>query len=68
MVKSIKFKDDVYLDTNSIMHNHKILKDIIYPVGSIYLSVTSINPSTYFGGTWVQLKDRFLIGVGDIKQ
>lgn len=65
MAKSIKFKDDVYLDTNSIMHNRKILKDIIYPVGSIYLSVNSTNPSTYFGGTWVQLKDRFLIGVGN---
>lgn len=37
----------------------------IYPIGSIYMSVNSINPSTLFGGTWEQIKDRFLLACGD---
>lgn len=37
----------------------------VYPVGSIYMSVVSTDPGTLFGGTWEQLKDRFLLGAGD---
>lgn len=37
----------------------------VYPVGSIYMSVNSANPGSLFGGTWEQLKDRFLLGAGD---
>lgn len=36
-----------------------------YPVGSIYMSVNSTSPAQLFGGTWTQLKDRFLLGAGD---
>ena len=36
----------------------------LYPVGSIYISVNATNPATLFGGTWEQIKGRFLIGVG----
>lgn len=37
----------------------------IYPIGSIYMSVNSTSPAALFGGTWEQLKDRFLLGAGD---
>ncbi|MCX4364189.1 MAG: hypothetical protein OSJ70_00250 [Bacilli bacterium] len=36
----------------------------VYPIGSIYMSVSATNPSTLFGGAWEQLKDRFLLASG----
>ena len=41
----------------------KRLLDLIYPVGSIYLSVNSASPDTLFGGTWEQIQGRFLFGM-----
>lgn len=42
------------------------LVDMLYPVGSIYMSVNRVDPSVLFGGTWEQLKDRFLLGAGGL--
>lgn len=36
-----------------------------YPVGSIYMSMSSTSPAELFGGTWEALKDRFLVGAGN---
>lgn len=36
----------------------------IYPVGSIYMNVTNVNPTTLFGGTWQQIQDSFLLACG----
>ncbi len=44
------------------------LLKIIYPVGSVYMSVNSTNPKYLFGGTWVQLKNKFLLGAGSTYQ
>lgn len=41
--------------------------EMVYPVGSIYISVNSINPNSLFGfGTWEQIKDKFLLAAGDV--
>lgn len=40
--------------------------DLIYPIGSIYLSTSEVSPATLFGvGTWERIKDRFLLSAGD---
>lgn len=40
------------------------LLDKTYPVGAIYVSTQYISPASIFGGTWVRLYDRFLVGGG----
>ena len=36
----------------------------VYPVGAIYMSVNSTNPSTLFGGTWERIQDKFILASG----
>ena len=38
--------------------------NLIYPVGSIYMSANAINPSILFGGTWEQIENKFLLAAG----
>ena len=37
----------------------------LYPVGSVYISFNSADPSALFGGAWTRLKDTFLLANGD---
>lgn len=39
--------------------------DLIYPIGSIYLSLNDINPNKLFGGTWERIKGKTLVGVDE---
>lgn len=43
----------------------KALLDIVWPVGSVYLSAAETSPQTLFGGTWEQIKGRFLLAADD---
>lgn len=47
------------------MSNFVNLLDIIYPVGSMYFSISDISPVDSVGGTWEQIKDTVLAASGD---
>lgn len=55
-------KEDLETQVKELDDN---LFDKIYPVGSIYMSMNSADPSTLFGGEWERLKDTFLLASGD---
>lgn len=63
---------DTALANNEINENEiymtpyqESIVDLIYPVGSIYMSVNNVNPSTFLEGTtWEQIQDRFLLAAG----
>lgn len=50
------------LGTDLINAVKEIILETSYPIGSIYMSVNSTNPSTLIGGTWEKIEGRFLLG------
>lgn len=51
--KKVQIKMDTEIEGNFRL-NSKTIFDLVYPVGSIYMSINSTNPANFFGGTWVQ--------------
>lgn len=41
------------------------LLQMIYPVGSIYMSTNNVSPATFIGGTWTLIQGKFLLAAGD---
>ncbi|EAX85412.1 hypothetical protein TVAG_156290 [Trichomonas vaginalis G3] len=68
--------DTLTSNDNSIMHLRQelnvlkqILPNLIYPVGSIYVSMNSTRPEVVLGfGTWTQIVDRFLYCANSSKE
>lgn len=40
------------IDAGNLMQSIGMVRDVLYPVGSIYLSTTAANPGVLMGGTW----------------
>ena len=55
-------KNDFNVNGTLKVNNTNIF-DLIYPVGSIYMSVNSTSPEVLFGGTWEQIQGKFLLGM-----
>ena len=51
---------NAYFETN-VFAGGQTLVDLIYPVGSVYISFNNkADPSKLFGGTWERIRNRFL--------
>lgn len=48
------------------MSNYVNLLDIIYPIGSIYITMSSASPAGIIGGSWNRIQDKFLYATDNI--
>jgi hypothetical protein len=56
-----RFATEEYVQEECSLAN---ILQAVYPVGSIYISMSNISPASLFGGTWEQIEDKFLLGAG----
>lgn len=65
--KANTIKDDTSINSpgsNIYKSIKNILLDSVYPVGSIYISVNSVSPQNFLGGTWKEFaRGRTIVGV-----
>lgn len=75
LASKVKFKHDdqshltgVSFPATGENYNVEVTKttlfDMVYPVGSIYMSANAVDPATLFGGTWEHIENKFLLGAG----
>ena len=55
---------EVALPLEFVDEGKSSILDLIYPVGSIYMSTNNVSPQTFFGGVWQPIEDTFLLSAG----
>ena len=68
-VDKIEYDSNTYVlqDNTSGYYTKSAIVDMFYPIGTIYQTVVStFNPQTSWGGTWVLLQGAFLVGATNI--
>ena len=58
---SIAAVNDGLDDVKDLINNYW---ETVYPVGAVYMSVSSTSPASLFGGTWEQITEKFLLAAG----
>ena len=58
-------KETLYFDGKPISQE---IVNIIYPIGSVYMSLNNVNPSAMFGGSWQEITGRYIKLGGDGEQ
>ena len=53
------------VDTTTYGERFAVTTASAYPIGAIYMSTSSTSPASLFGGSWEQIKDKFLLGIGN---
>ena len=54
--------NEINTNTNTLRQEMDDVTNRIYPIGSIYMNATEVDPTELFGGIWEKLEDKFLIG------
>lgn len=71
---AIDAKGDAYISGKLYVNNTEVkpsfdkteILNMVYPVGSVYMSTSSANPSTFIGGTWQRYaQGRTIVGVSE---
>lgn len=56
--------DEMLEALEDVVYTKEEMVDVVYPVGSIYISVNNVSPASIIGGVWSQLQDVFLMAYG----
>ena len=52
-------------DGNVVFYNKQEVFLAVHPVGSIFLSISDVEPAGLYGGTWERIEGKFIMGASD---